>query len=337
MLAALVGAGIEADTFAVPAEPSVELIRSGSERARSGAVQAVIGYGGGSALDAAKAIGALAPCGTDPLDHLEVVGRGRPLPVPSLPCVAVPTTAGTGSEVTRNSVLSHGGVKASLRSRHMLPKVAIVDPDLLVGLSASTIAAGGSDALSQVIEPYLSARSNPFTDALAREGIRRSGRSLVSAVTDGLHDPGRREDLAVTSLFGGLCLANAGLGAVHGFAGALGARYEAPHGAVCGALLADVVQVNLAAALRRGVDTVVSRTAEIAVLLTGDPHAVPEDAVARLREIRNSLQIPPLSAYGVLDQHVPELIAQARQASSMKANPIELSDDELETILAQAL
>jgi alcohol dehydrogenase class IV len=335
--AGLAEAGIEADTFAVPGEPSVDLIRAGTEQARCWGVEAVIGYGGGSALDAAKAIGALAPGGSEPLDHLEVVGRGLPLTNPSLPCVAVPTTAGTGSEVTRNAVLSHNGVKASLRSRYMVPLLAIVDPDLLVGLTAPTIAAGGSDALSQVIEPYLSARSNPFTDALAREGIRRSGRSLVAAVTEGLHDPGRREDLAVTSLFGGLCLANAGLGAVHGFAGALGARYEAPHGAVCGALLADVVAVNLAAARRRGVETVVSRTAEIAALLTGDPQAEPDDAVTRLREIRVALAIAPLSAYGVLDEHVPELLAQARQASSMKANPIELSDEELGTILRQAL
>src|SRR3712207_932011 len=157
----------------------------------------------------------LAAIGADPLDHLEVIGAGRPITTPGLPCVAVPTTAGTGSEVTRNSVLSGGGVKASLRSPLMLPKVAVVDPDLLVGLPRQTIAASGMDALSQLIEPFLSRRANPFSDALAREGIRRSARSLRLAYEQGMADPAVREDLALASLLGGLCLANSGLGAVH--------------------------------------------------------------------------------------------------------------------------
>ena len=185
-----------------------------------------------------------------------MIGAGRPITEPGLPCVAVPTTAGTGSEVTRNAVLAGDGVKASLRSPLMLPKVAVVDPDLLAGVPAPTIAASGMDALSQLIEPLLSARANPFTDALARDGIRRSARSLRRAYADGMADAGVREDLALASLFGGLCLANSGLGAVHGLAAAAGARLAAPHGAVCAAVLAATVEVNLSGPPRPGAPSI---------------------------------------------------------------------------------
>src|SRR5687768_15766055 len=235
---------------------------------------AVLGFGGGSALDVAKAAAVLATSGTDPREHLEVIGAGRPLVTPGLPCVAVPTTAGTGSEVTRNSVLSGGGVKASLRSPLMLPRVAVVDPDLLVGLPRPVIAASGMDALSQLIEPLLSARANPFGDALARDGIRRSARSLLRAVDEGMTDPGVREDLALASLFGGLCLANSGLGAVHGLAAAAGARLSAPHGAVCAAVLAASLAVNHRALRERAPDhPALARIAEVAAVLTGRPEA----------------------------------------------------------------
>ena len=175
---ALTELGVSSDVFAVGGEPSIDLVRTAVAQLTEAGCDAVLGFGGGSALDVAKAVAVLATAGTDPLDHLEVIGAGRPISHPGLPCVAVPTTAGTGSEVTRNSVLSGGGVKASLRSPLMLPRVAVVDPDLLTGLPAPTIAASGMDALSQVIEPLLSQRANPFSDALARDGIRRSARSL---------------------------------------------------------------------------------------------------------------------------------------------------------------
>ena len=184
----------------------------------------MIGFGGGSALDAAKAIAALTANGGDPLDYLEVVGRGQPLARPSLPFIAVPTTAGTGSEVTKNAVLAspEHGVKASLRSPLMLPRVAIVDPDLLAGVPPPVLAASGLDALSQLIEPFLSIRANPVTDGLAREAIPRAAaalpRAYAAARAGGAIAPDDREALALASLFGGLCLANAGLGAVHGFA-----------------------------------------------------------------------------------------------------------------------
>lgn len=330
--------GIDSEVFPVPGEPTVESIRAGVGALRAAGGAGVLGFGGGSALDAAKAIAALAASGTDPLDHLEVVGAGRALTTPSLPCVAVPTTAGTGSEVTRNAVLAAGDVKASLRSPLLLPRVAIVDPDLLRGAPAATVAASGSDALSQLVEPFLSARANPVTDALARDGMRRSARSLARAVREGLDDPGVREDLALASLLGGLCLANSGLGAVHGFAAVVGARYAAPHGAVCGALLAAVVETNLARLRRTDPQhPVIAKLAEVAALLTGRDDAAPEEAGPWLQALRAELGLPGLAAYGIVAADVPDLVGQGRRASSMKANPVELTDAELGTILTRSL
>src|SRR5207344_3010025 len=267
-------AGISTVVFGVAAEPSIERVRAAVALLAETGCDAVLGFGGGSALDVAKAAAVLAASGSDPMDHLEVIGAGRPSERAGLPCVAVPTTAGTGSEVTRNSVLSGSGVKASLRSPLMLPKVALVDPDLLVGLPRPTIATSGMDALSQLIEPLLSRRANPFTDALARDGIRRSARSLRRAYEEGMQDAGVREDLALASLFSGICLANSGLGAVHGLAAAAGARLSAPHGAVCAAVLAAAVEVNLRALRDRAPEhPALPRLTELATLLTGRPDA----------------------------------------------------------------
>ena len=246
----LENAGVRATIFSV-VQGSRAWRRARAEQlaAAAGAAgcELVVGFGGGSALDAAKAIAALLGNGGDPLDYLEVVGRGRPLVRPSLPFIAVPTTAGTGSEVTKYAVLasSEHGVKASLRSPLLLARAAIVDPDLLEGLPASVIASSGLDALSQLVEPFLSVRANPFSDGLAREGIRRSagalGRAYAAARAGGQVAPADRGALALASLFGGLCLANAGLGAVHGFAAPLGGLFAAPHGALCAALLVPVL------------------------------------------------------------------------------------------------
>jgi alcohol dehydrogenase class IV len=321
-------------THTVVGEPTVEVVRDGV--ATAAGCDVVIGYGGGSALDVAKAVAVLALTGADPRRHLEVIGDGAPITEPGLPCLAVPTTAGTGSEVTRNAVLSGDGVKASLRSPLMLPRVAIVDPDLLEGLPPATVAASGMDALAQVIEPFLSRRANPFTDALARDGIGRSARSLRRAFTDGMVDPVVREDLAITSLFGGLCLANAGLGAVHGFAAALGARLGAPHGAVCAAVLAPAVEVNLRALQARAPDhPALPRLTELAVLLTGDRGAGPEDGIAWLTGLTEALRIPGLRAWG-LEADTTEVVAAAQRASSMRGNPIDLTDDEVAQILTRS-
>src|SRR5512143_188846 len=280
--AAMAAAGVDSVAFPVSGEPTVEAVRAGTSLAHQDRCDAVVGFGGGGALDAAKAVAILATNGGDPLDYLETVGRGRPLERPALPWVAIPTTAGTGSEVTRNTVLTVAGaaVKASLRSPLMLARLAIVDPDLLAGLPRPTVAASGLDALSQLVEPYLSARANPLTDALAREGIRRSARSLRRAGVDG-PDAAAREDLALASLFGGLCLANAGLGAVHGFAAPVGGMFEAPHGAVCAALLPATLEVNLRALKARAPEhPSLSRFQEVAALLTGRTEARAEDAIS---------------------------------------------------------
>jgi alcohol dehydrogenase class IV len=336
--AELTEVGMATVAFGVAGEPSIDLLRAAVTLAADAGCDAVLGYGGGSALDVAKAAAVLAATGADPVDHLEVIGAGRPIVKPGLPCVAVPTTAGTGSEVTRNSVLSGSGVKASLRSPLLLPKVAVVDPDLLVGLPRPTIAASGMDALSQLIEPLLSRRANPFSDALARDGIRRSARSLRRAWEDGMEDGGVREDLALASLFGGMCLANSGLGAVHGIAAAAGARLRAPHGAVCAAVLAAAVQVNAKALRDRAPEhPALPRLAEVATLLTGRPDAGPRDAIDWLQDLTAALSTPGLASYGLDQVQIAALVSDAQKASSMRGNPIELSDAEVTEILTRSL
>lgn len=338
---ALVEAGVDSVVLPVTGEPSVDTVRQGVRAVRDAACDGVVGYGGGSALDVAKAVALLAVTGADPLDHLEVIGRGRPVERTGLPCVAVPTTAGTGAEVTRNAVLSGDGVKASLRTPLMVPRAALVDPDLLACLGPAIIASSGADALAQLVEPFLSARANPVTDALARDGLRRSARSLRPAHEQGLageEAAGLREDLALASLFGGLCLANAGLGAAHGIAGVVGGRFNAPHGAVCAALLAPVVQVNLRALTERApAHPALARMPELGALLTGEPSATGTDAVEWLTRLRSALGVAGLGRYGATAADVPALVSGARRASSMKANPVELTDAELAEIVTEAL
>jgi alcohol dehydrogenase class IV len=337
--AALRREGLTPLLVAVASEPTVAMVRDAAAQARDAACDVVIACGGGSALDAGKAIAALVGNGGDPLDYLEVIGRGRKLERPSLPFVAIPTTAGTGAEVTRNAVLAapEAGVKASLRSPLMLPALAIVDPDLLSGSPPAVLAASGLDALSQLIEPFLSSRANPITDALAREGIRRSARSLARVVTE-TPDAAAREDLALASLMGGLCLANAGLGAVHGFAAPLGGMFAAPHGALCAALLVPVLEVNLRALQARAPEhPALGRFQELAALVTGAPGASVAEGLARLRALVSALEIPGLAHHGLTAEAIPLLVSRARAASSMKANPVALSDEELSEIARAAL
>ncbi|RKG61363.1 iron-containing alcohol dehydrogenase [Corallococcus sp. CA054B] len=331
--------GIPSASFRVPGEPTVELAREGTAAAVDSGCDAVVAIGGGSALDAGKAIAALAANGGDPLDYLEVIGRGQALTKPSLPFVAVPTTAGTGSEVTRNAVLGskEAGVKASLRSPMMLPRVALVDPDLLEHAPSEVLAAGGLDALSQLIEPFLSIRAQPLTDALAREGMQRSARSLRKAV---LHGPGpaEREDLAIASLFGGLCLANSGLGAVHGFAAPLGGMLGAAHGALCAALLGATLELNLEALRSRAPDhPALPRFRELAVLLTGQSNARAEDGITWVKDLVHAVRIRGLRDMGLTATAIPELVTKARAASSMKGNPLPLTDAELTALVERSM
>jgi alcohol dehydrogenase class IV len=334
----LANAGLELHFFSVKGEPTIQAAVDGARLVRETGVDAVIGFGGGSAIDAAKAIAALATNTEDVFHYLEVIGRGQPLTKRPLPCIAVPTTAGTGSEVTRNAVLvsPEHRVKVSLRSPAMLPVAAVVDPDLTLDLPPALTATTGLDALTQVIEPYLCNRANPMSDAVCVDGIRRAARSLPTAFHDG-SNRAAREDMALASLFGGLALANAGLGAVHGLAGPIGGMFPAPHGAVCAALLPAVMKANLLALRHRaGQHPVLARFDEVARLLAG-PAAVAEDGIQWLVALVKELQIPSLGSYGVTAADLSSLVQQAGKASSMKANPIELTADELAGILESTL
>jgi alcohol dehydrogenase class IV len=331
--------GLDPTVLGVAGEPTVDDVLAGVAPASASACDLVIGFGGGSVLDAAKAIAALLANGGDPLDYLEVVGHGRPLTKPSLPCIAIPTTAGTGAEVTRNAVLGspEHRVKASLRSPLMLPTVAVVDPELTHTTPPDVTAATGLDALTQCIEPFVSPRANPLTDALCREGMQRAARSLHRAYLDG-QDAAAREDMALASLFGGLALANAGLGAVHGFAGPIGGMFPAPHGALCARLLPPVMRANLQAMQQRAPDSpALARYTEVARLLTGDPEAQAVDGAAWVNDLVDALRIPRLAAYGIAPADIAEIVHNAQQASSMKANPIQLTGDELTDILQHAI
>ncbi|MBI4324339.1 MAG: iron-containing alcohol dehydrogenase [Chloroflexi bacterium] len=338
MAAALKAQGVESVWLAVPAEPTTDLVRAGAQFAKDQEADLAIGFGGGSALDAAKAIAALLTNGGDLLDYLEVIGRAKPLTQPSLPCIALPTTAGSGAEVTRNAVLSspQHRVKVSLRSSLIVPRLALVDPELTCTLPPAITASTGLDALTQLIEPYVSPRSNPMTDAFGVEGMRRVARSLRRAFEEG-NDAAAREDMAVASLFGGLALANAGLGAVHGFASPIGGMFAAPHGAVCAALLPVAMEINVRALRSRapGGETL-RRFEQVARLLTGHAQAEANDGINWVRETCQALNIPPLKAYGLSVADFPALIEKAAQASSMKANPISLTLPEMEEILQRA-
>ena len=311
----------------------------GTVQALEFAADLVVGFGGGSPLDAAKAIAVMVTNGGDPLDYLEVVGRGKSLTKDSLPILAIPTTAGTGTEVTRNAVLAspEHKVKASLRSPSMIPRVAIVDPELTYGVPPAVIASTGLDALTQLIEPFTCNRTNPLVDGFCRDGIARVARSLRRAWANG-HDAAAREDMALASLYSGLALANAGLGVVHGFAGVVGGAFMAPHGAVCAALLPHAMAANRAALRAREPNSpVLARYDEIARLLTGRTDAVAVDGVEWVRELTAALGVPLLAAHGVARCDVPALVEKAVAASGTKTNPIQLTRDELAVLLARAL
>jgi len=339
LLDALSARKVDVVTYSVAGEPTVELARLGVQQAQKANRDLVIGFGGGSAIDTAKAIAALLTNPGGPLDYLEVIGGGQPLVHPPVPCVAIPTTAGTGSEVTRNAVLAspEHRVKVSLRSPLMLPRLALVDPELTYTLPPAITASTGLDALTQVIEPYVSRRANPLTDALCREGMRRAARSLRQAYERG-DDAAAREDMALTSLFGGLALANAKLGAVHGFAGPLGGMFSAPHGVICGALLPHVMAVNLHVLQERMPGSVsLGRYGEVAQILTGDEDATADDGVAWVQELCQALEVPSLSSTGVTSADFSALIEKASVSSSMKGNPVELSPEEMREILTRAM
>lgn len=336
---ALAREGVAHSVYRVCGEPSLEAVRNGVNAVRESRAELVIGFGGGSPIDAAKAIAALAPNSGEPLDYLEVIGRGAPLERAPLPVIAVPTTAGTGSEVTRNAVLysPEHRVKASLRSPLMLPRAAIVDPELTYGLPPAVTASTGLDALTQVIEAYVSIRANVMTDLFCREGMRLAAGALPVAFAHS-GDRNAREAMSFASLLGGLALANAGLGAIHGFAAPVGGMFDAPHGAICAALLPYGMEINIRSLRARAPESeALRRYGEIARILTGDPHAEAEAGVAWVRDLCQRLAIPTLRAYGITQAEAPQLVEKAAKASSMKGNPIPLDTAELTEMITRAI
>jgi len=330
--------GLSVELFLVRKEPELNYILLATRNIKEFDTQLVIGFGGGSALDTGKAAAVLIANPGDPLDYLEVVGLGLPLQHPSLPYIAIPTTAGTGSEVTRNAVISLPDLRAkvSLRSPFMLPRHAIVDPELTYSLPPSVTATTGLDALTQLIEPFVCNSPTPLTDAVCRDGLARAAHSLRTVFENG-QDASARQDMALVSLFGGLALANARLGAVHGMANTIGGFSHAPHGAVCARLLPLVIETNVLALRTRLPDSpALARYTEVARLLTGEENASPEAAADWVRKLCELLNIRPLSEFGLNPDDFPAIVELSQKANSMKGNPLPLTDKELLTILGHA-
>jgi len=324
--------------FSVSGEPSVETLMQGLDTAGRHKCDLVLGIGGGSVIDTGKAIAALLNNTGDVMEYLEVIGNGQPLKQPPVAYIAIPTTAGTGAEVTRNAVLksTRHAVKVSLRSPLMLPNIALVDPELTLSMPPSVTAATGMDALTQLLEAMVSKKSNPLTDGICREGLHRAAGSLKKAYLepDNLK---ARSDMSLASLFSGLALANAGLGAVHGIAGPLGGMCAAPHGSACARLLPVVTAANVTALQNRQPGSAgLKRYRAAARLLTGNGSATVNDGIEWLYRLCTGLRIPTLSECGFREDQISQLVHQAQQASSMKGNPVELTAEELEEIIRSA-
>jgi alcohol dehydrogenase class IV len=336
LLAALASQGITIENIQVSGEPTVEDASKAAERGRTAGCDFVIGCGGGSVIDLAKASAALLTNPGSPLDYLEVIGRGQTLPVRPAPCLAIPTTAGTGSEVTRNAVLAspEHGVKVSMRHPAMLPAIALVDPELCLAMPPGLTASTGLDALTQLLEAFISIKANPLTDGFCRQGLPLAVRSLAKAFHDG-SDLQAREDMSLASLLGGLALANAGLGAVHGFAGPIGGAFPLAHGTICAAILPSGMKANLAALRSRLPGSPALAKLDEFARMAGCGSA--DEGVAWLENLCRQLKVPPLSTGGIQPGDFPGLVEKARQASSMKGNPVVLTEGELIGILEGAM
>jgi alcohol dehydrogenase class IV len=339
----LARAGLRAVIVRQHGEPTVDDVDRALNTARQEGCDFVLGVGGGSAIDLAKAVAGLLTNGGSALDYLEVVGSGKKITRPAAPWIAVPCTAGTGAEATKNAVIGYppGQFKASLRSEHLLARIALIDPELGVSVLPEITARCGMDALCQLIEAYTSKGAHPMTDALALEGLGRAARSLRRACTNGA-DVDAREDMALAALLSGIALANAGLGAVHGLAAPLGARCPVPHGAACAALLPHVMAANVAALrVADATHPVLARYATVGRTLTAqsdlDAHAAVDAGIAWARDIARDLHIPPLRHFGLTPTDIPTLVTLAQKASSMRFNPVVLPGETLHAVLGQAL
>ena len=325
--------------FSIPGEPTTDLVLTAVDSARRGACEFVVGMGGGSVLDAGKVVAALLTNDGELMDYLEIIGGGQALSRKPAVYIAIPTTAGTGAEVTRNAVLDapQHRVKVSMRSPLMLPDLALIDPELTYSIPPEITAVTGLDAFTQLLEAYVSVQANPLTDGICREGLQRAARSLEKAYLDGKNTNARR-DMCLASLFGGLALANAKLGAVHGFAGPLGGMYDAPHGALCAGLLPHVLEVNLRALLSRAPESpAINRYDEVARIITGKSTDRAAEGINWIQELCSQLQVPRLAEYGIKKGDLSNIVQKSKDASSMKGNPILLTEAELLEVLTKAL
>ncbi len=335
----LKAAGANPAAFSISGEPTTDRIAALSAKARELGCDFVVAFGGGSVIDAGKAIAALLTNTNQLMDYLEVIGAGKPLTEDPAPCIAIPTTAGTGAEVTRNAVLQspEHKVKVSMRHPKMLPAVALVDPELTRSMPKEVTASTGLDAFTQLLEAFVSAKANPLTDGICREGLTYVSRSLHRAYNHG-DDLEARTDMALGSLFGGLALANAGLGAVHGFAGPIGGMFKAPHGMVCAALLPAVYDVNIHALEDRDASNpALEKYREAARIITCNPKADAYDALVWIKEVSMQMHVPGLEDFGIRESDFPSIVEKGRNASSMKGNPIALTTEELTEILSSSL
>ncbi len=338
VLTSLDHARIPFSFYQIEIEPTIEVVEVGVIQARKLKCDVVIGLGGGSVIDGGKAIAALLSNKGKINEYLEIIGSGNALVNPSIPYIAIPTTAGTGSEVTCNAVIGspEHGVKVSLRSPFILPRVAVVDPELTYTVPPMITAFTGMDALTQLIEPFVSKKTNPLVDALCRDGIRYIAQSLGKVYHD-MYDTESRRLMSLASIFSGMALANAKLGAVHGIAGPFGGLYPAPHGAICAQLLPYVMRVNISALKSYGSDSeYLQRYREIANLLTGKMESTEEDGVKWIMDLVEEIGIPPLRSYCFSQGDFSELIQKSLISSSMRGNPCMLSYRELEEVLQNA-
>ena len=339
LLNALKNGSVEVLTCTISSEPTTSVILEAVKKARDFQAEVVVGIGGGSVVDSGKVAAAMLTNHGDLMDYLEVVGLGQAIKHHPAPYIAIPTTAGTGSEVTKNAVIlsEEHHVKVSMRHQWMLPEVALIDPALTDSMPPEVTASTGLDALTQVIEPFVSKYANPITDAICKKGIKRAARSLKKAFLDG-NDSLARDDMAFASMCGGLALANAKLGAVHGFAGPVGGFTGAPHGLICARLLPHVMEANVNALHAiPGNGHALDRFDTVGQILTGRDEATADDAVAWLHELCDVLHVPSLDQFGLKKKDIPMLVDKAQQASSMKGNPIHLPDDILRSILEKTL
>jgi alcohol dehydrogenase class IV len=326
---------LEITYFTVSKEPDVDMLMSAVQLARENECDFVIGFGGGSVIDTGKAVAALLNNQGDLMDYLEVVGKGLPQKNPSKPYLAIPSTAGTGSEVTRNAVIEvpEKKVKVSMRNAFMLPAISLIDPELTLDLPPQITATTGMDAFVQVIEPYVCNTPNPMVDMFCRDAIPRASSNLLKVFRDG-SDIYARENMSWVSLMGGLSLANAKLGAVHGFAGPIGGMFHIPHGAICAALLPAVMKVNIENLQKKDSEGItLKRYREISSWVTGDMNAEPSAGTQYFEDLCENLEIPRLNEMGISKKDFPQIVDKSKNSSSMKGNPIQLPDNQLTRIL----